>query len=61
MVEGGVLIAGAAGAVLALWGLVRAEHQPVFWGLLVAAASLADRIGIVDLSAPVHIALGALA
>jgi hypothetical protein len=61
VVEGGILIAGTAGAVLALWGFVHAERQPVVWGLLVAATSLAHRFGIVDLSGPVHTALDALA
>lgn len=31
MVENGILIAAAAGAVLALLGLVRAERQPAMW------------------------------
>ncbi|MGW0868761.1 hypothetical protein [Streptomyces sp. NPDC002611] len=61
MVEGGILFAGAAGSVLALWGFVRAERQPVLWGLFVASVSLADRFGIVDLSGPVHTALDLLA
>lgn len=61
MVEAAILVAGAAGAVLALWGFVHAERQPVVWGLPAAATGLASGLGIIDLADPVRAVLDVFA